>query len=160
MPTKKNRFFSIKPSKLHIAWIQMDERQVDLLPKSFNISRGHCGYGLSQWQTTLHCNVGCHWLSQHKDWSLYIHSEPVSQEPVSLRLMTSQLKDIVTHAQKYMTVKCTFCGVWVQNFVWNFKGALWNFTQNSEPIHRQICILWGGKKLTTDDILELWHIKS
>ena len=34
--------------------------------------------------------------------------------PVSLRLMTSQFKDIVTHTQKYMTVKCTFCGVWVQ----------------------------------------------
>ena len=24
---------------------------------------------------------------------------------------------------------CIFCGVWVQNFLWNFKGALWNFTQ-------------------------------
>ena len=64
-----------------------------------------------------------------------------------------------SHA-KYMTVKRTFCGVWVQNFVWNFKGALWNFTKNFEPIHRQICILWGGKNLTTYDILELWHLKS
>ena len=80
--------------------------------------------------------------------------------PVSLRLMTSQFKDIVTHTQKYMTVKCTFYGVWVQNFVWNFKGALWNFTQNFEAIHRKICILWGGKNLTTYDILELWHLKS
>ena len=33
--------------------------------------------------------------------------------------------------------KCIFCGVWVQNFVWNFKGALWNFTQNFEPISPQ-----------------------
>ena len=66
--------------------------------------------------------------------------------PVSLRLMTSQFKDIVTHTQKYKTVKCTFCGVWVPNFVWNFKGALWNFTQNFEPIHRKMCILRGGKK--------------
>ena len=82
------------------------------------------------------------------------------QGPVSLRLMTSQFKDIVTHTQKYMTVKYTFYGVWVQNFVWNFKGALWNFTQNFEPIHRKICILWGGKNLTTYDILELWHLKS
>ena len=31
--------------------------------------------------------------------------------------------------------------VWVQNFVWNFKGHLWNFTQNFEPMHRKICIL-------------------
>ena len=46
------------------------------------------------------------------------------QGPVSLRLMTSQFKDIATHTKKYMTVKCTFYGVWVQNFVGNFKGAL------------------------------------
>ena len=82
------------------------------------------------------------------------------QGPVSLRLMTSQFKDIVTHTQKYKTVKCTFCGVWVPNFVWNFKGALWNFTQNFEPIHRKMCILRGGKNLTTYDILKLWHLKS
>ena len=89
-----------------------------------------------------------------------IFSSLIALGPVSLRLMTSQFKDIVTHTQKYMTVKCTFYGVWVQNFVWNFKGALWNFTQSFEPIHRKICILWGGKHLTTYDILELWHLKS
>ena len=25
--------------------------------------------------------------------------------------------------------------------MWNFKGQLWNFTQNFEPMHRKICIL-------------------
>ena len=80
--------------------------------------------------------------------------------PVSLRLMTSQFKYIVTHTQKLETVKCIFCGVWVQNFAWNFKGALWNFTQNFEPIHRKICILRGVKDFTTYDILELWYLKS
>ena len=80
--------------------------------------------------------------------------------PVSLRLMTSQFKDIVTHTQKMKIVKCTFCGVWVQNFVWNLKGALWNFTPNFEPMHRKICILRGVRNLTTYDILELWHLKS
>ena len=84
----------------------------------------------------------------------------VALGPVSLRLMTSQFKDIVTHTQKSKTVKWTFCGVWVQNFVWNFKGALWNFTQNFEPIHRKICILQGSKNFTTYDILKLWHLKS
>ena len=43
------------------------------------------------------------------------------QGPVSLRLMTSQFKDIVTHTQKWKTVKCLFCGVWVQNFVRKFQ---------------------------------------
>ena len=30
-------------------------------------------------------------------------------------------------------VKCIFCSVWVQNFVWNFKGQL-------EPVHLEVCI--------------------
>ena len=67
------------------------------------------------------------------------------QGPVSLRIMTSQFKDIVSHAHKSKPVKCIFCDVWVQNFVWNFKGALWNFTQNFESIHRKICISQGVK---------------
>ena len=83
-----------------------------------------------------------------------------NQGPVSLRLMTSQFKDIVTHTQKMKIVKCTFCGVWLHNFVWNFKGALWNFTQNFEPIRRKMCILRGVRNLTTYDMLELWHLKS
>ena len=46
-----------------------------------------------------------------------VASQKIILGPVSLRLMTSQFKDIVTHTQKYITVKCTFYGVWVQNFV-------------------------------------------
>ena len=57
------------------------------------------------------------------------------QVGVSLRLMTSQFRDIVNDKQKLKSIKCIFCDVWVQNFVWNFKGALWNFTQNFEAIH-------------------------
>ena len=34
-------------------------------------------------------------------------------------------------------------------------GALWNLTQNVEPLHRKICIL----RVVDDDILELWHLK-
>ena len=56
---------------------------------------------------------------------------------------------------KNMSIKCIFCNVWVQNFVWNFKGAFWNFTQNFEPIHCKICILRGVKNLTNHDILNL-----
>ena len=32
--------------------------------------RGYCGYGLSQWETTLHCNVVSHWLSPNPEWFL------------------------------------------------------------------------------------------
>ena len=77
--------------------------------------------------------------------------------PVSLRLMTSQLKDVVTYMQKYKAVKCIFCGVWVQTFVWNFKGDLWNFTQNFKPIYRKICILRGVRQLM---ISYSYHILS
>ena len=75
-----------------------------------------------------------------------------SMEPVSLRIMTSQFKDIVTHTQKHETVKCIFCGVWVRNFVWNFKGALWNFTQNFEPIPK-----YAFYEVLKFD--ELWYIR-
>ena len=113
---------------------------------------------------TTFCQNNRDWQHQAGAWTyvdlVSIKSSKTHLGPVSLRLMTSQFKDIVTHTQKYMTVKCTFYGVWVQNFVWNFKGALWNFTQNFEPIHRKICILRGVKDLTTYDILELWHLKS
>ena len=29
--------------------------------------RDHSGHGLSQWETTLHCNVVSHWLSQYPE---------------------------------------------------------------------------------------------
>ena len=47
---------------------------------------------------------------------------------VSLRLMASQFKDwFKSHKKK--SIKSIFC-LCVQNFVWNFKCAFWNFTQN------------------------------
>ena len=35
------------------------------------LSRAHCGYALSKWETALHCNVVSHWLSPYPDWSLH-----------------------------------------------------------------------------------------
>ena len=32
--------------------------------------RDHSGYGISQWETTLQCNVVSHWLSPYTKWSL------------------------------------------------------------------------------------------
>ena len=73
--------------------------------------------------------------------------------PVSLRLMTSQFKDIVNHTKKQQSAKCIFCDVWVQKFVWKFNGHLWNFHTKFWTMHRKICISWGVKNLTTYDIL-------
>ena len=37
-----------------------------------------------------------------------------------------------------MWIKSTSFNVWVRYFVWNFKGTLWNSTQNISPIHWKI----------------------
>ena len=37
--------------------------------------------------------------------------------------------------------------VWVRYFVWNFKGYLWNSTQNVSPIHWKMWILFTGENL-------------
>ena len=44
--------------------------------------------------------------------------------------------------------------------MWNFKGALSNFTQNLESIHRKIYLLRGVKILTNYYILNLWHLQG
>ena len=46
------------PNREHILW--------DIL----YVCRDHSGYGLSQWETTLHCNVVSHWQSPCTEWSL------------------------------------------------------------------------------------------
>ena len=43
--------------------------------------------------------------------------------------------------------KIVSVNVWVRYFVWNFKGSLWNSTQNIWPIHWKMCSL-----LTTEDL--------
>ena len=40
-----------------------------------------------------------------------------------------------------MWIKSTSFNVWVRYFVWNFKGTLWNSTQNILPIHWTIWFL-------------------
>ena len=39
-----------------------------ILPVKFSRTRDHSGYGLGQWQTALHCNAACHWLSPCPEW--------------------------------------------------------------------------------------------
>ena len=40
-----------------------------------------------------------------------------------------------------MWIKSTSFNVWVRYFAWNFKGTLWNSTQNILPIHWKIWFL-------------------
>ena len=32
--------------------------------------KDYSGYGISQWETMLHCNVVYHWLSPYQEWAL------------------------------------------------------------------------------------------
>ena len=43
--------------------------------------KDHSGYGLSQWEMTLHCNVVSHWRSPYPDWSLHHQSWLVPKQP-------------------------------------------------------------------------------
>ena len=46
-----------------------------------------------------------------------------------------------------MSYKIVSFNVRVRYFVWNFKGSLWNSTQNILPIHWKMCILFTGENL-------------
>ena len=41
-----------------------------IIQASADIIPAVTGYGLSQWETTLHCNVVSHWLSPYPNWFL------------------------------------------------------------------------------------------
>ena len=63
-----------------VSFLRNDEKHKYnfIFPKINSVGRGsmhlaqcrdHSGYGLSQWETTLHCNV-FYWLSPYPEWSL------------------------------------------------------------------------------------------
>ena len=51
---------------------------------------------------------------------------------------------------KIKSVKCIF-DVWVQNFMRNFKGTIWNFIKN---LHLYTA------KYAFDEVLQIWRIRS
>ena len=46
-----------------------------------------------------------------------------------------------------LKISMLYKNVWVRYFVWNFKGYLWNSTQNISPIHWKMWILFKGEDL-------------
>ena len=43
-----------------------------IAPNQRYVLKVHSGYGLNQWETTLHCNVVSHWLSLYSERSLVL----------------------------------------------------------------------------------------
>ena len=48
----------------------------------------------------------------------------------------------------------------VRHFVWNFKGYLWNSTQNTLPIHWKIWFLYNTEMWTTIDLRVCRHFRN
>ena len=90
-------------------------------------------------------------------WRDVMSCSPVIEHPgpVSLRLMTSQFKDIVNHTEKMKTVKCIFCGVWDQHFCMKFQRCPLKFhtkfwTYTPQNMHFTRCLKFD----------DLWYLKS
>ena len=71
----------------------------------------------------------------------------VSWGTVQKRLWACKQPWEILHLQ--FSTNCISFKVWVRYFVWNFKGYLWNSTQNSLPIHKKISFF-----------LKCWKFKS
>ena len=86
-------------------------------------------------------------VSQKKSSLLYLYHWKLrvimmSEGDVSLRSVSSQLQDIVSHIQRWKLIKCIFCSVWVQSIVWNFNGVLWNFTHKYSNPYTATCAFY------------------
>ena len=60
------------------------------------------------------------------------------------RVMSSQIQELLKFQH---CIKSVSFNVWVRYFVWNFKGTLWNSTQNILPIHWKMYILYANENL-------------
>ena len=68
--------------------------------------RKHFGYGLSQWETSLHCNVVSHWRSPYPD----------------LFLLVSEIKYVIAHSTPPNT--CTLLTLCIVHIQWALYNAV------------------------------------
>ena len=69
----------------------------------------------------------------------------------SKRLMSSLIQELLNF---HLRIKYTSFNVWARYFVWNFKGNLWNSTQNILPIH------WKMRYLYNIEFLRLLDLRA
>ena len=71
-------------------------------------------------------------------------SLPVMKSPHRTEFSTwGRLRNIKELLDFHMRIKSTSLNVWVRYFVWNFKGYLWNSTQNISPIHSKMQFVYN-----------------
>ena len=85
-------------------------------------------------------------------WEPYLHYLPSVWRNYWGRFKNA-FKLLNLRALKFSPANISF-NVWVRYFVWNFKGYLWNSTQNILPIH------WKMRFLYRVDILKALRFKS
>ena len=54
-----------------------------------------------------------------------------------------RLWDLKSESSCHMCIKHTSSNVWIKYFIWNFRGCLWNFTENILFIHWKIWLLYN-----------------
>ena len=89
---------------------------------------------VTEWCFGYWCTVNHHTWSW--DWA--------AQGGISKTHMSSWIWELL---KLECCTKVISFNVWVRYFVWNFKGDLWNSTQNIIPIHWKMQILFTGENL-------------
>ena len=111
--------------------------------------RDSSGYGLSQWETMLHCNIVSHWLSSYPEWSLQYWTKSLKTAQVQFQ-NCPQLKlcchlnfnGLVQERRNSSALAMELHLSWTNPLIYFLKN-----THNGLPIARQprqsmACLLW------------------
>ena len=130
---------AIDPGVWLDCWVPIKFNQTDR-----DMTQVHSGYGLSQWEATLQCNVVSHWLSPCPEWSLWLLLSSVKSFEVWLKLINWVLLShwLIDHWEKEYITMCFYlksywwwvnigsgnrlAPVWCQDLTWT------NFDQDLE----------------------------
>ena len=115
---------------------------------------GHSGYELSQWQTTLRCNVVCHWLSPYPKWSLcvyLIYSRPDREYwPLHHTLVNYLVtKSVFSLSLPKNSVTPSTCNCAQNSLIWGTESSfLWNWPRNEPHVWPNLPVNQSFNKLT------------
>ena len=92
----------------------------------------NCGYFCPIPPANGVVQYGCH----EDQWAMPI----LNQGGLSKTLVSSWIQELLYF---HLWIKSTSFNVWVRYVMWNFKGTLWNSTQNILPIHWKMWFLYN-----------------
>ena len=101
------------------------------------MARADSRFAPSQWETSLQSNAVSHWLGANLESALYGCAMIWACNVIVWRWALKS-KELLKFQ---CCMKIVSFNAWVRYFVWNFKGSLWNSTQNIFSTHWKMCIL-------------------